>query len=73
MVPLWLTLTIKPLSTFAKGIENDLEAVENAVSSDMSNGVVEGTVSKLKMLKRVMYGKCRRELLAAKMMYNANR
>jgi predicted transcriptional regulator len=60
----------KLLSAFAKGLENDIEAVENAVSSDLSNGFVEGTISKLKMTKRVMYGRCRRTLLAAKMMYD---
>jgi len=59
---------IKLLSVFAKGLGNDIEAVENAVSSSLSNGFVEGTVSKLKMAKRVMYGRCRRVLLAAKLM-----
>ena len=63
---------IKALSAFAKGLENDMEAVENAVSSDLSNGFVEGTVNKLKMTKRVMYGRCRRVLLAAKLMYSAS-
>ena len=58
------------LSVFARGMENDIEAVENAVSSNLSNGFVEGTISKLKMTKRVMYGRCSRELLAAKLMYN---
>jgi predicted transcriptional regulator len=62
--------SIKALSVFAKGLEKDIDAVENAVSSDLSNGFVEGTISKLKMMKRVMYGRCRRELLAAKMMYD---
>jgi len=61
---------INALSVFASGLEKDIEAVENAVGSDLSNGFVEGSVNKLKMTKRVMYGRCRRELLAAKMMYN---
>ena len=60
---------IKALSHFAKGMEKDIDAIENAVSSSLSNGFVEGTISKLKMIKRVMYGRCHRELLAAKMMY----
>ena len=63
---------IKALATFAKGLDKDIEAVENAVSSNLSNGFVEGAVNKLKMVKRVMYGRCRRILLAAKLMYNAN-
>ena len=59
----------KALAVFSKGLEKDIEAVENAVSCDLSNGFVEGTISKLKMTKRVMYGRCSRELLSAKMMY----
>ena len=42
--------------------------MENAVASNLSNGIVEGTNSKLKMVKRTMYGKCSRGLLSAKMM-----
>ena len=64
--------TIKLLSVFAKGLEKDIDAVENAVSSNLSNGFVEGTISKLKTAKRVMYGRASRELLSAKMMYCSN-
>ena len=66
------TSEIKAISVFATGLEKDIEAVENAVVSDLSNGFVEGTISKLKMVKRVMYGRCGSELLTAKMMYNAS-
>lgn len=59
----------KGLSRFATGLEKDIEAVENAVASALSNGFVEGTNSKLKMIKRTMYGRGSRKLLAAKMMY----
>lgn len=61
----------KGLSRFATGLEKDIEAVENAVASDLSNGFVEGTNSKLKMVKRTMYGRGSRKLLAAKMMYKS--
>lgn len=46
-----------------------MDAVENAVAYDYSNGFVEGTNSRLKMIKRTMYGKCNRELLEAKLRY----
>ena len=59
---------MKQLSNFVAGLEKDLEAVENAVSSPLSNGFVEGTNSKLKMVKRTMYGRCGRRLLEAKLM-----
>ena len=61
--------SIKGLRSFSKGLENDLDAVENAVAYDYSNGFVEGTNSRLKMIKRTMYGKCNRELLEAKLRY----
>ncbi|MBQ3414356.1 MAG: transposase, partial [Clostridia bacterium] len=40
--------------------------------SDLSNGFVEGTNSKLKMIKRTMYGRCGKKLLAAKLMLCLN-
>lgn len=61
---------INEISSFAKGLENDFEAVENAVASDLSNGYVEGSNNKLKMVKRTMYGRCSRKLLTAKLMYH---
>lgn len=37
---------IKLLKSFAKGLEHDIDAVENAVSYDCSNGLVEETNSR---------------------------
>lgn len=59
---------IPELKSFAKGLLRDIEAVENAVASELSNGFVEGTNNKLKMIKRTMYGRCSPQLLCAKMM-----
>lgn len=64
---------IKELSTFASGLEKDMDAVENAVASDLSNGFVEGTNSKVKMIKHTMYGRCGLKLLSAKLMYKTDR
>ena len=58
---------LKELSRLASGLEKDLSAVENAIASPLSNGFVEGTNSKLKMIKRTMYGRCGKELLTAKL------
>ena len=60
--------SIKELSVFVAGLNKDIDAVTNAVSSPLSNGFVEGTNSKLKMVKRTMYGRCSHLLLAAKLM-----
>ena len=63
---------LKELSRFASGLEKDLSAVENAVASLLSNGFVEGTNNKLKMIKRTMYGRCGKELLAAKLILSSS-
>lgn len=60
---------IKEISSFAKGLYRDIDAVENAVASDLSNGFVEGVNNKLKMIKRSMYGRSSRKLLCIKMTY----
>lgn len=60
---------IKELASFAKGLDRDLNAVENAVASPLSNGFVEGTNSKVKTIKKSMYGRCGKILLEAKLMY----
>lgn len=61
---------LKALASFAKGLEKDIEAVENAVGSNLSNGFVEGTVNKLKTTKRSMYGRCHLKLLSAKLIFD---
>ena len=61
--------TLKEIASFANGLEMDIEAVENAVASELSNGFVEGTNNKIKMIKRTMYGRCKPLLLKAKLMY----
>lgn len=57
------TSSIKKVNIFIKGLYKDLEAVEQAVSSPLSNGYVEGNNSRLKMVKRVMYGRAGLESL----------
>lgn len=60
---------IKALRSFANGLSRDIDAVENAVAYDYSNGFVEGTNSRLKMIKRTMYGRCGKRLLEAKLRF----
>jgi len=57
---------IRELTTFARGIERDIEAVKNAIKTEFSNGVIEGVINKLKVIKRIMYGRCSFELLRLK-------
>lgn len=61
-----------PVANFVKGLERDIDAVENAVENAVDipliNGFVEGINNRTKMIKRVMYGRCGIELVAAKIM-----
>jgi len=44
----------------------DIDAVANSVTSLLSNGFVEGNNNRLKVIKRVMYGRAGTPLLTAK-------
>ncbi len=57
---------IKRIRSFVNGINQDLEAVKNAIKYPWSNGVVEGHVNRLKNKKREMYGRAGFELLRRK-------
>jgi transposase len=48
---------------FAEKLEAAIEAVRAAVRLPWSNGQVEGQISRLKMLKRQMYGRANLDLL----------
>ena len=45
------------LHSFARGIRHDHDAVRNGLTLPWNSGVVEGTVNKIKMIKRRMYGR----------------
>ena len=61
---------IQELRSFAYGIRMDLKAVRNAIALEISNGIVEGFVNKLKEVKRVMYGRASLNLLKRKMVFS---
>ncbi len=51
------------LHSFTSGLRRDHQAVTNGLSLPYSSGVVEGTVNRIKMLKRQMYGRASFDLL----------
>ncbi len=57
------TSGITTLQTFAKGLEQDREAVRASLETPYSNGQTEGQVNRLKTLKRQMYGRANFDLL----------
>lgn len=56
-------LKILDINSFINGIENDIEGVENSIIYEYSNGLAEGKVNKIKVIKRIMYGRCKFETL----------
>jgi transposase len=51
------------LRSLAVGIRNDQQAVTNGLTLHWNSGMVEGTVNKIKMIKRQMYGRAGFDLL----------
>ena len=45
-----------------------MAAVKNAIALDYNNGLAEGSVNKIKVMKRVMFGRCGNDLLRAKVL-----
>jgi transposase len=56
------------LHSFATGVRNDKEAVTHGLTLPCSSGRVEGTVNKIKMIKRQMYGRAGFALLRKRVM-----
>lgn len=59
------------LRRFAVGIERDKAAVVAGLTQRYSNGVVEGHVNRLKLIKRMMYGRAGFALLRQRVLYVA--
>ena len=57
------------IKSFANGLKLDINAVKNSVVSELSNGFVEGINNKIKVIKRIMYGRAKLNLLTAKILH----
>jgi transposase len=69
----WLIDTSKSLlASFANGIKRDFAAVSAAVTEPWSNGQTEGQITKLKLVKRQMYGRAKLDLLRARLIAHAS-
>ena len=65
-IAIYKTCSLKTIVSFANGLLLDIDAVCNSVISPLSNGFVEGINNKIKLIKRVMYGRAKMPLLSAK-------
>lgn len=62
---------IGAVATFAAGIEHDGAAVRAALATPWSNAQAEGQITKLKLLKRSMYGRAKLDLLRQRLLLAA--
>jgi transposase len=59
------------LQSFANGLRQDEAAVKAALSLPWSNGQTEGQITRLKLIKRQMYGRAKFDLLRARVLQAA--
>ncbi|MET4315463.1 transposase [Bradyrhizobium sp. RT4b] len=52
--------------SFANGVIKDKAAVSASITTSWSNGQTEGQITKLKLVKRQMYGRAKLDLLQAR-------
>ncbi len=64
------SLQIEELGSYITDLKNDLQAVKNGVDYKYSNGLAEGSVNMIKLIKRIMYGRNSFILLKAKILLN---
>ena len=62
---------LRELTSFASGIRRDDAAVRAGLSRAESNGQVEGQITRLKFLKRQMYGRAKFDLLRLRVLHVA--
>jgi transposase len=62
---------IRELNSFVSGLERDKAAVLAGLTLVQSNGQVEGQITKLKLIKRQMYGRAGFALLRQRMLHTA--
>jgi transposase len=70
--PRWLEAAqTSPLASFARRLRRDQDAVDAALRLPWSNGMVEGHIHRLKLLKRQMYGRAGFDLLKLRVLHPA--
>ncbi len=58
------------LESFARGVEQDKEAVQAGLTLDLNNGQVEGQVTRIKLIKHMMYGRAGFALLRQRVLHH---
>jgi predicted transcriptional regulator len=66
-------LGMDEIKRFVNGTKRDIVAVKNAILYGYNNGLAEGSVNKLKVIKRTMYGRNNFNLLRNKLLQLENK
>lgn len=70
----WINMAIgcgeEEIEKFAKGLTKEYQAIKNSINSRWNNGVLEGSVCKIKTAKRIMGGRASIPLLELKVSSN---
>ena len=53
----------RKIDKFVNGLKRDIQTVRNAIIYEYNHGLAEGSVNKLKVIKRIMYGRNKFEML----------
>jgi transposase len=76
-LPQWMATArdagLPGIASFAKGLEQDLDAVTCGLTMPWSSGPVEGRVNHIKMIKRQMFGRASLPLLRKRVLLTAQR
>src|SRR5215212_7183030 len=65
------TCGVRALETFAAGLEQDGAAIRAALTTPWSSGQAEGQITRLKLIKRQMYGRASFDLLRRRVLLAA--
>jgi len=66
-----LDAAIHELQTFAISLQRDVSSIRLALSTAWNNGITEGHVNRLKVIKRTMYGRANFDLLRLRVLATA--
>jgi transposase len=76
-LPQWISSVkaseLPGLSSFARGLEQDLDAVTHGLTTRWNSGPVEGRVNHIKMIKRQMFGRAALPLLRKRVLLTARK
>ena len=63
------TSKLSQMVSFAQSIRSDYSAIKAALSTKWSNGPTEGHINRLKMIKRLMFGRAKFDLLRIRVLH----